>query len=226
MLSQRFPASGEVLSFYAELASFQGRIFPEARERDGLVRWREPLFELVREAGPKPLREAARELDEAALGEALNEYWHQRDIESPRSFFARVLLQPHAAAADLSQGMAGGKRCPRCGHPPQAGVLRPLGEGEVLHLSCSLCLHEWSFPRGRCSACGEQAEKKLAYFSAPGFEHLRVQACDSCRTYLHALDLSKDAAAIPDVDELTALPLDVWASEKGYRKQVPNLAGI
>ena len=226
-LAERFPASGEVLSFYAELASLQGRIFPEAREWDALPRWREPLLELVRAAGPEPLRETAAELDESACRAALTEYWHQRDTASPRSFFARVLLQPHAAAAALSPepGAAGPERCPRCAHPPQVGVLRPQGEGAVLHLACSLCLYEWTFPRGRCSACGEEAVDKLAYYTAPGFEHLRVQACDSCRTYLHAVDLSKDGAAIPDVDELTALPLDVWACEQGYRKQRPNLAG-
>jgi formate dehydrogenase maturation protein FdhE len=38
--------------------------------------------------------------------------------------------------------------------------------------------------------------------------------------------LEKEAAAVPDVDELAALPLDVWAQEKGYRKIQPNLAGI
>ena len=119
-----------------------------------------------------------------------------------------------------------GSRCPRCGHRPQVAALRPHGDGSALTLVCSLCLGEWSFRRGRCPACGEDAEKSLAYYSAPGFEHLQVQACDACAVYLHAVDLAKDPAAIPEVDELAALPLDVWAREQGYRKVQPNLAGI
>ncbi|MFQ5790858.1 MAG: hypothetical protein ACE5JI_10325 [Acidobacteriota bacterium] len=38
--------------------------------------------------------------------------------------------------------------------------------------------------------------------------------------------LSKDPEAVPDVDEVAALPLDVWAREQGFRKLHPNLAGI
>jgi formate dehydrogenase maturation protein FdhE len=32
--------------------------------------------------------------------------------------------------------------------------------------------------------------------------------------------------AIPEVDEIEALSLDVWAREKGYEKIFPNLVGI
>ncbi len=116
--------------------------------------------------------------------------------------------------------------CPRCGHLPQSGALRPQGEGSAMTLVCSLCLHEWPFRRGRCVACGEESEKNMSYYTAPGFDHLHIQACDTCRTYHHAIDLSKDPAAIPEVDELTALPLDIWAREQGYQKLHPNLAGI
>jgi formate dehydrogenase maturation protein FdhE len=40
------------------------------------------------------------------------------------------------------------------------------------------------------------------------------------------VDLSEYGLAVPVVDELAALPLDVWAMEQGYRKVEPNLAGI
>jgi formate dehydrogenase maturation protein FdhE len=43
---------------------------------------------------------------------------------------------------------------------------------------------------------------------------------------LQLVDLSRDPAAIPDVDELAGLPLDLWAQERGYRKIHPNLAGL
>jgi formate dehydrogenase maturation protein FdhE len=40
------------------------------------------------------------------------------------------------------------------------------------------------------------------------------------------MDLSLDLSAIPEVDELAGLPLDLWAQEQGYRKVQPNLTGI
>jgi formate dehydrogenase maturation protein FdhE len=35
-----------------------------------------------------------------------------------------------------------------------------------------------------------------------------------------------DARAIPEVDELTTLALDVWAVEQGYQRLEPGLAGV
>jgi len=53
-----------------------------------------------------------------------------------------------------------------------------------------------------------------------------MQTCDSCMAYLLIVDLSRDAMAIPEVDELTGLPLDLWAIGRGYHKLQPNLAGV
>jgi len=116
--------------------------------------------------------------------------------------------------------------CPLCGHPPQVGCLRAVEYGTALTLICSLCLGEFPFPRGHCPACGQTEERNTAYYSASELEHVQVQACESCRTYFHSVSLAKDPEAVPDVDELSALALDVWAQAKGYRKVHPNLVGI
>ena len=55
---------------------------------------------------------------------------------------------------------------------------------------------------------------------------MRVECCDTCRRYLKSIDLTKDARPVPPVDELAAIPLDLWAREQGYRKIQPNLAGM
>jgi FdhE protein len=55
---------------------------------------------------------------------------------------------------------------------------------------------------------------------------MRVECCDTCRRYLKSIDLTKDARLVPLVDELAAIPLDLWALEQGYRKIQPNLAGM
>jgi len=46
----------------------------------------------------------------------------------------------------------------------------------------------------------------------------RGQACGTCRQYIHFIDFGRDSTAVPEVDEMAALPLDVWARERGYRK--------
>ena len=96
----------------------------------------------------------------------------------------------------------------------------------ALTLLCSLCLREWPFPRLHCPACSESDHRKIHFYSSPEFAHLQTQVCESCQAYLHLVDLAKEPQAIPDVDELAALPLDLWALEQGYCKVQPNLAGI
>jgi FdhE protein len=221
LLAVRYPAAREALTFYAEIASFQETIDP-----DRPLASRAALIELVADKGPTLLKEAARDLDETSCREALERYASQSELTSPRSFFARVLLQPQMnAAAGRPRSSATG-RCPRCGHPPQVGCLRPEGHGTALLLACSLCFAEFPFPRGRCPACGEADETKSAYYSAAPLEQIQLQACETCHRYIHCVSLAKEPEAIPDVDEVAALPLDVWAHEKGFLKLHPNLVGI
>lgn len=226
LLSGRYLASREVLDFFAELATFQRSIFPQVRERAALLAFHAPLVGLIRRIGPRPMRERASILSESSLRRALEDYWSQVDTCSPDSLFARVLLQPHAIKMDPEPGAVSPDRCPRCGHRPQVSVLRPEGHGKGLTLVCSLCLYEWGFSRGKCAACGEDEDKGMSYYAASGFDHIQVVTCDACRTYLHSIDLSREIAAVPDVDELAALPLDIWAQQQGFRKLQPNFVGI
>jgi FdhE protein len=53
-----------------------------------------------------------------------------------------------------------------------------------------------------------------------------VSVCEACRSYLHVVRVDRDPQAIPLVDEMAALALDVWARGEGYQKIFPNLAGI
>ena len=113
-----------------------------------------------------------------------------------------------------------------CAHPLQVGCLRSEGDGTAFALLCSLCLGEWPGLRGRCPGCQETNRDQLSYYSALEIPHFTVQVCETCQSYLHAVDLVKEPEAVLDVDELSGLPLDVWAQEKGYRKIHPSLVGI
>jgi FdhE protein len=207
VLAERRPEAREALSFYAEIAAFQHEVDPGA-PLASLPR----LVALVATRGPGPLRAAAREIDEESCRRALE------DAASPRSFFARVLFQ---AASEPPRG-PDPRGCPRCGHPPQAGCLRSQGDGTVFSLVCSLCFHEWPAPRDRCSGCGGE----VSFHEAAELPQIRLRTCEGCRRYLHVVRLDVEPEAIPEVDEMAALSLDVWAREQGYEKTFPNLVGI
>jgi FdhE protein len=60
----------------------------------------------------------------------------------------------------------------------------------------------------------------------PVFPHLRIAACATCSRYLTEVDLARDARAVPEVDELAAIPLDLYAADQGLTKITPNLMGF
>ena len=66
----------------------------------------------------------------------------------------------------------------------------------------------------------------LARPDGPMFPHVRIEGCHSCRRYLIDVDVGRDARAVPEVDELAALPLDLHAAELGLTKITPNLMGF
>ena len=141
-----------------------------------------------------------------------------------------MFLQPYAEyLADYSAHPpihATPQVCPLCSSKPLVGVLRPEGDGGKRSLICSLCATEWNYRRIVCPACGEEDVHKLAVYTAREFPHVRVEACDTCRTYIKTVDLTKDGHAIPVVDELATIPLNLWAADHGYTKLHTNLLGI
>lgn len=229
-LAARYEPAREALLFYAALVRLQARIAatldPQA-PYEAVLAGRPWLVEFVQQSGPLPLREAARSLDEAALRQALANRWAAQTGAQAHDFFARVLLQVWAATCQLpARPSPPDSGCPRCAHPPQAGLLRPAGEGEALALVCSLCFLEWDFPRGVCPACGRSGPDQIGYFTASGYDHIQTQACEACRCYFHSIRMAKDPQAVADVDEIAALALDVWMREQGFSKIHPNLVGI
>ncbi|MHB8588509.1 MAG: formate dehydrogenase accessory protein FdhE [Candidatus Dormibacteraceae bacterium] len=121
-------------------------------------------------------------------------------------------------------------------------------------LLCARCDSTWGYARLTCPGCGEESSSLLPIFSEEGttsgergsvvrglrgrleryddaerkaiFPHIRIEACDTCRHYLLNIDLAADPTAVPVVDELSALPLDLYARERGFSKITPNLMGF
>jgi len=136
---------------------------------------------------------------------------------------------PDVAGAACS-GRGPGASCPRCGGPPQLACSALSGEPRVTgsrYLLCARCHGAWAHTRLTCPGCGETAGSRLPlYGEEERFPHVRVESCKTCNRYLLGIDLRRDAAAVPLVDELAMAPLDLFAKEQGMTKLVPNMMGI
>ena len=248
-LAAQASAVKELLTFYAGLLSVQLEVYEYLRRRpdwlpsgvlesdlSALRALMPRLLTAVTTSAPEMLAtEAQRWLRSSAdeIDQLLLAYWR---APSDAQFFAKAFLQPYAqwlietGARPVDRNLAHRLMlCPHCGGKPQLSFLRPIEgapEGGGRSLLCCLCLHAWPFRRVVCVSCGEERPAQLAYFSAPEYQHVRIEACDSCGYYLKGVDLTRLGLAVPLVDEVAAAPLDLWAREQGYTKIELNLVGL
>ena len=198
-----------------------------------------PEFLLLAEKiGPPQIAKSAADLHTQHTGrwrELLTSCWTSGPdfppaLENTEALLAWLFLQPYAEyIADCSEPMPRNQNlavCPCCSRRPVVGVLRPEGDGGKRSLICSMCSTEWPFGRIVCPACGEETVEKLAVYTANQFDHVRVEACDTCHYYIKTVDLTKNGLAVPVVDELATIPLNLWAREHQYVKLRPNVLGI
>jgi FdhE protein len=240
-LAKKHSEAAELLAFYQQLARFQKEIYerlPSAaqHEMSVLLPHFPGLLKLVRSAGSPALKRAGEALAEDSEDDRLallTGIW-QHQVESQAlageyPFFGQALLQPYAEfLADKVNVDGGGtpSLCPFCGSRPVVAVLRSEGDGGKRSLVCSLCFTEWTYRRLLCPGCGEENKDRLPVFAAKEFEYVRVEACDTCRGYIKSIDMTKDGNAVPVVDELATVSLNLWAAENNYQKLRPNLFGV
>ena len=246
-LAGRLAYAAEILTLYAEVLKLQGSIYDEVaprtagaaqpeiefRQRLGArdaMRHLPALLALAEEKGTAKLAEDAGRIRALADEQQLEILEAFLSGEMPEAFFPRAIMQPYAEALAQSLPAATPQTtpsvCPRCNGRPQAAVLRPEGEGGKRFLVCWFCLTEWEFRRILCPVCGEEDYRKLPRYSVEDELAVRVEACDSCHFYLKSIDMTVDGLAVPVVDEVASVPLDLWAAEHGYKKVVPNLMGF
>ncbi len=244
-LGARFEFAQQPLALYLAIVDAQERAFERASaDRPGrhdlvayVVRAALPgVMEAAVAAGTETLREATLLRFHEADLEGLIEAWIDGDETSGTdTFLARASVQPvlealPELAAQLRPADAAERSCPRCGGLPQVAVFPDTGEALLTAqrtLVCSRCAYEWATSRMTCASCGEASGAKMPILSDVDlFPHLRIDACEICRRYLITVDLRKDPRAVPVVDELAALPLDLVAAERGYTKIARNLMGF
>lgn len=146
------------------------------------------------------------------------------------SFLTQISIKPsiHANVAQLKDQVDLKNRlrgfCPICGSFPQMSELK--GEGQRF-LVCSFCGFEWLSERLKCPFCENKDHGTLHYFYEEGNEIYRVYVCDKCKQYIKTVDSRKlDYEPDLNLEDIATIHLDILASEKGFKRPVPNLWGI
>jgi formate dehydrogenase maturation protein FdhE len=244
-LAERHTFARELLRLYGALLDVQETAFLRARDDQpapaGVAAYAADrimgkIAEATTSAGPPALAAAVRDrLRDGRPVELVGRWLTGERQDAVGEYLARAAAAPvlealGPAAAHACSGPRSEDGCPRCGGLPQLSYLTEAGESLVSGprmLLCCRCGDSWVHQRMTCSGCGEQTTSKLPIFAdAERFPHLRADACETCRRYLITIDLRKDPTAVPVVDELAALPLDLYVKERGFTKIVPNLMAI
>jgi FdhE protein len=238
-LAAAHPFAAEVLRFYQRVAASQKGLYwylqeLSASDLDALLPKFPEFLSDIETGGTEPIARSAREWkarDTSQSRELLAYHWRSASPPgSPEALVAWLFLQPYAEhlaeRTEHSPERAATALCPFCSRRPVVGVLRPEGDGAKRSLICSMCATEWPFGRILCPACGEENVDKLAIYTADQFGHVRVEACDTCGCYIKTVDLTKNGRAVPIVDELATIPLNLWAREHHYVKVQANILGI
>jgi FdhE protein len=226
---------------------------PAALPRWAAGRVAPAVAEATRAAGPTELGEEVARRVAAGTEDALAGWLAGADLDAVDRYLARASLAPALEALGERAREAcapeeGAATCPSCGGLPQVSCLADTGDALVSgrrSLVCSRCATHWDYTRSACPACGEADEARLLVYAeqwagpvtANGngngngaqhavFPHLRIAACETCRRYLIEIDMARDGHAVPEVDELAALPLDLVAADEGLTKVTPNLMGF
>ena len=110
--------------------------------------------------------------------------------------------------------------CPMCGSLPFLSLLKE--EEGKRYLLCSYCGYQWRIDRLICPFCNNKEQEFLQYFCGEGEEGYRIDLCDKCHQYIKTIDYRTLEESDPVLEDLGTLHLDLLASQKGYKRPVPN----
>ena len=190
------------------------------------------VVEATLAAGPEHLKHlAVARFHEGNLEAIVAAWLAGEEIAAVDAYLARSAATPVLEALVPAGGGPEDRRhCPGCGGLPQLAFIDSTGDPLLTaprQLLCSRCAQAWTYPRMVCASCGStDSSSQPIYADVDQLPHLRVDACEACRKYLLTVELTKDAAAVPCVDELVGIPLDLYAQERGFTKITANLMGI
>ncbi|HEY3217577.1 MAG TPA: formate dehydrogenase accessory protein FdhE [Candidatus Limnocylindria bacterium] len=243
-LAGRFDYAAEPLRLYAALLDAQERAHQRAIDErpspqdlaDFIVKRSLPgVMDVTMTAGTETLREAVLlRFHEGDLDGLIRAWLAGETLPETDAYLARAaaspVLEAFPDAAPLRADADDDRRCPACRGVPQLAIFGETSEVLVTpqrRLLCSRCATEWAYPRMTCVSCRETEGAKMPILAdETRLPYMRADACDTCHAYLITVDVRKEPGAVPLVDEIAALPLDLLAAERGYAKISRNVMGF
>jgi len=110
--------------------------------------------------------------------------------------------------------------CPMCGSLPSLSLLKE--ETGKRYLLCSYCGYQWRIERLFCPFCNNKEHESLQYFCGENEEAYRIDLCDKCHRYIKTIDFRIIGESDPSLEDLATPHLDILATQKGYKRPVPD----
>lgn len=237
-LMEKHPEAAELLGFFQHVLSFQKEVYlaleNSAPDWRGGIRVFYDLIELCENHGSEQIRERAQELrkmGQDSVENLIGNFLKQKTAEDTDRFFFLSFLSPYferiAEKTSFDSQNWLKTICPVCGFKPYISLISDREEREGgRFLQCVLCGAEWVFNRNKCVNCGNEDDNALNYYFSEENKAIQLQACDKCGHYIKLIDMRLDGLAVPKVDDLASLSLDLWAKEKGLVRFERNLFGL
>ena len=106
--------------------------------------------------------------------------------------------------------------CPICGSAPGFSLLEDEGQRVLF---CGFCWHRWAVQRIYCPFCENKDSNSLHYYFSETEKDYRIDVCDSCNTYIKAVDKrNADRIIYPPLEFVASLHLDIKAQEMGLNR--------
>ena len=114
-------------------------------------------------------------------------------------------------------------KCPVCNAIPSISM---IDEGDKRKYYCSFCETIGHYKRIGCPSCLSEDPTLVDVMYAENDNNVRIDACNSCKSYVKTIDRSKAVPKSIEEADLLSLPLDIVAQNKGYARKSPNVIGM
>lgn len=238
VLKGKYPEALELLNFYARVLEYQREVYEslEGKEPNWKknMKWFYKLMDLSKKYGTPQISERVEELrliERGKLGDIIDRFLKERTAEDVDRFLFISFLNPFyermAESMDVDKHNWLKTKCPVCGFRPHVSYIADREDVEGgRFLICVLCGADWLYNRNRCVNCGNEEDDKIDYYHLSENRAVQLQACQKCGHYIKLIDLRVDGLAVPQVDDVATLVLDLWAKEKGFIRLEKNLFGL
>lgn len=123
--------------------------------------------------------------------------------------YFRLLREVNESLIDRETGDGS---CPFCHTFPRIG----FDTDSSRILICPLCSCQWSFPRIRCTVCGNRDHTTLGYFESEELSGVRVYYCTECTHYVKIVDTRVRPVRDAETEDVLTLALDDMARQEGF----------